>query len=158
MTVYPDPPERRGNALMSQKKLDLSLFGDEHIRRYRETDGGVGYLWNGVPTLILTTTGRRSGQPHDTALICGFDGDTAVVIASQGGAPTHPQWYLNLRADPRVQVQVKGDRFAALARTAEGAERERRWQLMAAVWPNYDVYQQRTDRVIPVVTLERTAR
>ncbi|OBF60462.1 nitroreductase [Mycobacterium sp. 852002-51971_SCH5477799-a] len=143
---------------MSTPNLDLSLFGADHVRRYRETGGEVGYLWNGVPTLILTTIGRHSGQQRDTALICAADGDDDnkyVVIASQGGAPAHPQWYLNLVANPRVHVQVKGDRFEATARTAEGPERERLWQLMAEAWPSYDTYQTRTDRVIPVVVLEK---
>jgi deazaflavin-dependent oxidoreductase (nitroreductase family) len=135
---------------------DLSMYGEEHIRRYEETDGEVGYLWNGAPCLVLTTTGRTTGQPRKSALICGFDDDRSVVVASQGGAPTHPQWYRNLVADPRVHVQVKGDRFAAVARTAEGAERDRLWTLMTAVWPNYDVYATRTSRIIPVVVLERT--
>jgi deazaflavin-dependent oxidoreductase (nitroreductase family) len=138
--------------------LDLSLFGPDHVRRYRETGGDVGYLWNGVPCLILTTTGRKSGQPRDTPLICAADGDTGnryVVIASQGGAPTHPQWYHNLQKDAQVQVQVKSDVFNAVASTAEGPERERLWKLMTDAWPSYDVYQSRTDRVIPVVVLER---
>jgi deazaflavin-dependent oxidoreductase (nitroreductase family) len=135
--------------------LDLSLFGAHHARRYRETDGAVGYLWNGVPSLILTTTGRNSGQPRDTPLICAADGANYIVIASQGGAPKHPHWYLNLRNAPRVRVQVKGDRFDATARTAEGAERERLWRLAAEAWPRYDTYQQRTERVIPVVVLEK---
>jgi deazaflavin-dependent oxidoreductase (nitroreductase family) len=135
---------------------DLSLLGDEHIRRYRETDGEVGYLWNGAPALILTTTGRKTGQSRDTALIFGPDGDDCVIVASMGGAPNHPMWYLNLVAEPEVQVQVKGDRFAATARTAEGEERQRLWNLMTEIWPNYDQYQERTDRVIPVVVLERS--
>jgi deazaflavin-dependent oxidoreductase (nitroreductase family) len=135
--------------------LDLSLFGADHVRRYRETDGEVGYLWNGVPTLILSTTGRKSGLPRDTALICAADGEDYIVIASQGGAPNHPQWYLNLRQDPQVGVQVKEDLSQAIARTAEGRERERLWKLMADAWPSYDTYQQRTDRVIPVVVLEK---
>jgi deazaflavin-dependent oxidoreductase (nitroreductase family) len=138
--------------------LDLSLFGADHVRRYRETGGEIGYVWNGVPSLILTTTGRKSGQPRDTPLICaadGEDGNTYVVIASQGGAPTHPQWYYNLTANPQVRVQVKNDIFAATARIAEGEERDRLWRLMAEAWPSFDVYQTRTDRVIPVVVLER---
>jgi deazaflavin-dependent oxidoreductase (nitroreductase family) len=135
--------------------LDLSLFGADHVRRYRETDGEVGYLWNGVPTLILSTTGRKSGLPRDTALIWAADGEDYIVIASHGGAPNHPQWYLNLRQDPQVGVQVKEDLFQAIARTAEGRERERLWKLMADAWPSYDTYQQRTDRVIPVVVLEK---
>ncbi|HEX7094959.1 MAG TPA: nitroreductase family deazaflavin-dependent oxidoreductase [Acidimicrobiales bacterium] len=134
---------------------DLSLFGDEHVRRYEETDGEVGHIWSGVPCLVLTTTGRKSGQPRKNALIYGTDGDNYVVIASQGGAPTHPNWYLNLVANPNVTVQVKADRFPAVARTAEGAERERLWQLMTGIWPNYDEYATRTTRVIPVVVLER---
>jgi len=131
------------------------LFGQEHVRRYRETDGDVGYLWNGVPTLILTTTGRRSGEPHSTPLIFGQDGDDYVVVASKGGAPRHPDWYRNLVDHPEVDVQVKGDRFRARARTAEGDERRRLWKLMTDIWPAYDQYQQRTDRQIPVVVLER---
>jgi deazaflavin-dependent oxidoreductase (nitroreductase family) len=135
--------------------LDLSLFGAGHVQAYRETDGEVGYLWNGVPTLILTAAGSKSGQQRDTPLICGTDGDDFIVIASQGGAPTHPQWYLNLLKDPHVHVQVKADRFEATARITEGKERERLWRLMAEAWPSYDLYQTRTDRVIPVVVLER---
>jgi deazaflavin-dependent oxidoreductase (nitroreductase family) len=131
------------------------LFGDEHVRRYRETGGEEGYSWNGVKTLILTTTGRRSGAPHSRALIFGQDGDRYLVVASKGGAPHHPDWYLNLRDDPEVQVQVKADRFRARARTAQGAERERLWRLMAGIWPAYDQYQRKTDRLIPVVILER---
>jgi len=137
-------------------KPDLTLFGDEHVRLYEETDGEQGYLWNGATCLVLTTKGRKTGATRKHALICGFDGDTPLVVASQCGAPTHPNWYLNLTADPNVHVQVKGDRFAAVARTAEvGAERDRLWKIMTDVWPNYDQYQERTTRVIPVVVLER---
>lgn len=134
---------------------DLSIFGDEHVRRYEETDGEVGYLWNGATCLVLTTRGRRSGVERKVALICGFDGDACVVVASKGGAPTNPQWYENLVADPAVTVQVRGDRFAARARTAHGAERARLWSAMTAIWPNYDEYATRTTREIPVVVLER---
>ena len=134
---------------------DLSLFGEEHIRRYLETDGEVGHEWNGVPALILFTTGRKTGEQRRSALIYGQDGDRYVIIASQGGAPTHPNWYHNLTADPDVEVQVKGERFKARARTAEGDEREHLWSVMTGIWPNYDVYQTRTDRKIPVVVLER---
>jgi deazaflavin-dependent oxidoreductase (nitroreductase family) len=131
------------------------LFGDEHVRRYRETGGAEGYHWNGVTTLILTTTGRRSGQQRSKALILGEEGDSYVVVASKGGSHRHPDWYLNLRDDPEVEVQVKDNRFRALAHTAEGAERERLWELMAKIWPAYNDYQRRTDRQIPVVVLER---
>ena len=132
------------------------LFGAEHVRRYLETDGEVGYRWrNDAPILILTTRGRRSGEERLRPLIFGEDDGRYVIVASQGGAPRHPDWYLNLSADPTVHVQIKGDRFAARARTAEGEERERLWRRMAEIWPPYDEYQQRTDRVIPVVVLER---
>ena len=134
---------------------DLTLFGEEHIRRYLETEGAVGHEWNGAPTLVLTTTGRKSGQPRRSAMIYGRDGDAHVVIASQGGAPKHPNWYVNLVAEPDVEVQVRGERFQARARTAEGDERERLWALMTSIWPNFDVYQTRTERRIPVVVLER---
>ena len=136
-------------------KPDISLFGDEHVRRYRETDGEVGHEWNGVPCLVLTTRGRRSGEQRSSALIYGTDGDAFIVVASQGGAPTHPNWYHNLVADPNVELQVGGEHIRARARTAEGDERTRLWRVMTAVWPNYDQYVLRTDRVIPVVVLER---
>ncbi len=136
---------------------DITLLGDEHVRRYEETGGEVGYLWNGATCLALSTTGRKSGLERKTALICGFDGDACVVVASMGGAPAHPQWYLNLEANPEGAVQMRADRFPARARTAEGEERERLWKVMTAVWPNYDEYTKRTSRVIPVVVLERAA-
>jgi len=133
---------------------DLTLVGDEHVRRYLETGGEVGHEWSGVHTLVLTTTGRKSGKPRQSAMIYGQDGDSFVVIASQGGMPTHPNWYHNLTADPAVEVQVAARRFAARARTAEGEERERLWALMTGIWPNFNVYQSRTDRRIPVVVLD----
>jgi deazaflavin-dependent oxidoreductase (nitroreductase family) len=137
---------------------DLSMYGEEHIRRYEATDGEVGYLWNGATCLVLTTTGAKTGTTRKSALICGFDGDDCIVVASQGGAPTHPNWYHNLVANPDVTVQLKGDKFAARARTAQGSERDRLWKVMTDVWPNYDEYTKRTTRVIPVVVLERVKR
>jgi deazaflavin-dependent oxidoreductase (nitroreductase family) len=132
------------------------LYGAEHVRRYLETDGEVGYRWrNGAPILILTARGRRSGEERLKPLIFGEDDGRYVVVASRGGAKHHPSWYLNLSAEPDVQVQIKGDRFRARARTAEGEERERLWRRMAEIWPAYDDYQRKTDREIPVVVLER---
>ncbi len=131
------------------------LFGKEHVDRYRATEGAEGHDWNGTTTLILTTSGRRSGEPRDSALIYRPHGDAYVVVASKGGAPDHPAWYKNLVAQPDVQVQVLGDRFGATARTASGTEREQLWKLMTQAWPAYDEYQQKTDRQIPVVVLER---
>ncbi len=132
------------------------LYGEEHVRRYQETDGEEGHIWReGSTVLLLTTKGRRSGRETTTPLIYGLDGDTPVVVASKGGAPEHPGWYRNLRANPEAEVQIKADRFRVRARDAEGEERERLWRLMNEVWPHYAEYQQKTDRLIPVVVLER---
>lgn len=133
-----------------------TLFGSEHVRRYRETDGEVGHIWRrGSKTLLLTTHGRKTGHPTTTPLIYEKVGDDYVIVASKGGAPKHPGWYRNLSKDPAVQVQVKGDVFDARARTASGEERERLWKTAALQWPDYDTYQTRTEREIPVVVLER---
>ena len=111
-----------------------------------------------MTTLLLTTSGRRSGQPRTTPLIYGRAGEKYLIVGSRGGAPTHPGWYENLVANPVVRVQVMADRFKARARTATPAERPALWKTMAAIWPPYDEYQQRTAREIPVVILERTGR
>jgi deazaflavin-dependent oxidoreductase (nitroreductase family) len=126
-----------------------------HIRSYVETGGRRGHRWHGAPTLLLTTRGRRSGTRRRTALIYGRDGDRYLVVASNGGAEGHPNWYLNLAADPDVEVQVGAERFAARARTATAEEKPRLWPVMTALWPEYDTYQRKTARVIPVVVLER---
>ena len=126
----------------------------DHLRRYQETRGEEGHIWRGVPTLLLTTTGRKSGQPTTTPLIYGRHGNTYIVVASKGGHANHPLWYLNLVATPQVQVQVAADRLPARARTASPAEKPGLWQLMTGIWPDYDNYQARTDREIPVVILE----
>ena len=134
----------------------MTLFGQEHVQRYQETDGAEGHVWrNGTTTLLLTTTGRKSGKQYTTPLIYTFDGDNPVIVASQGGTPDNPDWYLNLVANPHVDVQIKGEKFHAHPHTAEGEERERLWKQMTAVWPDYDEYQKKTTRDIPVVVLER---
>ena len=134
----------------------MPLFGQEHVARYRETAGEEGHDWQGTKTLLLTTTGRRSGEPRELPLIYGRDGDDYLVVASKGGAPEHPAWYLNLEANPDVEVQVGADRFKARARTATADERPRMWRTMTAEWPAYDEYQTKTDREIPIVVLSRT--
>jgi len=133
---------------------DTSLLGDEHIRRYEETNGEIGHEWNGATCLVLTVTGRKTGQPRKFALIYAADGDDFVVVASKGGAPNHPGWYLNVQANPDVTVQVKDRKFPAVAHTATGEERTRLWGVVNQVWPNYDVYATRTTREIPVVVLQ----
>ena len=126
----------------------------EHTRRYLESGGEDGHEWRpGVPTLLLTTTGRKSGVKRRTALIYGRDNADYVIVASKGGTPDHPAWYLNLEADPEVEIQVFDDVLPATARTVTGEERERLWALMRQIWPAYDEYQTKTDRQIPVVVL-----
>jgi deazaflavin-dependent oxidoreductase (nitroreductase family) len=132
------------------------LFGQEHVRRYVETDGAEGHDWQGTTVLILTTKGRRSGQSRSTPLIYQRHGDDYVVVASKGGAPEDPAWYLNLESDPEVTVQVQGDRFKAGARTASADEKPELWRIMTGAWPAYDDYQRNTARDIPVVVLERS--
>ena len=105
--------------------------------------------------LLLTTTGRNSGEPRTTPLIYGRSGDDYLVVASHGGAPVAPGWYQNIGEQPEVEVQVLADRFKARARTATAEEKPAMWQEMVGHWPDYDAYQRRTDREIPVVVLER---
>jgi deazaflavin-dependent oxidoreductase (nitroreductase family) len=126
-----------------------------HIRRYVESDGKSGQRWSGVDTLLLTTRGRRSGKLRRTALIYGRDGDRFLVVASNGGAKRHPLWYLNLAENPEVGVQVGPDRFTARALSASPQEKPRLWRLMASIWPEYDRYQAKAERDIPVVVIER---
>ena len=133
-----------------------NLFGDEHVRRYRETGGEVGHVWReGSTILLLTTTGRKSGEKRTAPLIYAQDGDRYVIVASKGGAPEHPGWYQNIEKTPEVELQVKGEVFPARARTATGEERERLWRLANQVWQHYDEYARKTERQIPVVVLER---
>ena len=134
-----------------------NLFGDEHVKRYRETDGEVGHIWkNGSTVLILTTQGRRSGEERSTPLIYGRSGDDYLIVASKGGSDEPPAWYRNLQEKPEAEIQVLGDRFAVRARDANAAEKPEMWETMTAQWPDYDDYQRNTEREIPVVVLERT--
>ena len=132
------------------------LHGPAHVARYLETDGEDGFHWrNGTTILILFTTGRKSGEQRSHALIFREHGDAYLVVASKGGADAPPAWFVNLQADPDVEVQVKGDRFRATARVATPEEKPGMWARMTEVWPDYDEYQTKTDREIPVVVLER---
>jgi deazaflavin-dependent oxidoreductase (nitroreductase family) len=134
---------------------DDDLFGAEHVRVYRETGGQRGYRWRGTTILLLTTRGRRSGEARTTPLIHRTDGDRWVIVASKGGAPENPGWFENLEADPDATIEVLDEEIPVRASVAEGEERERLWGLMTEVWPDYDAYQQRTSRQIPVVILTR---
>jgi len=147
--------ESEATPARSNLGTDITLIGEEHVRQYRETDGETGYLWNGATACLLTTKGRKSGEERTIAIIFKQVGDRYAIIASKGGAPAHPLWYLNILADPHVKMQIKGERFDGIARTAEGAERDELWAASLEQWPNYDVYQSRTERKIPVVVVEK---
>ena len=142
---------------------ELPSWIKDHISRYVATNGEDGYMWDAslgggkglVPTLLLTTTGRKSGKILTLPLIFGRSGSDYVVVASKGGAPAHPAWYLNLEANPLVQVQVKADRFPARAHTANAKERTVLWPMMVEIYGPYEHYQQKTDREIPIVVLKR---
>lgn len=132
------------------------LYGQEHVDRYRATDGEEGHEWKDGSKVLLMTKGRRSGEQRTTPLIYAPHGDDAyTVVASKGGSDEPPAWYLNLSEEPEVEVQVKGDVFKARGRTASAEEQPEMWRTMAAEWPAYDEYQKRTERQIPVVVLER---
>ncbi len=144
------------------KSSELPEWIRNHLTRYLATNGADGYLWDAslgggkglVPTLLLTTLGRKSGRVLTMPLIFGRSGLNYVVVASKGGAPTDPAWYLNLQANPQVQVQVKAEKFAARARTAQGEERAALWSKMVEIYGPYAQYQTKTHRQIPVVVIE----
>ncbi|MEV5831253.1 nitroreductase family deazaflavin-dependent oxidoreductase [Spirillospora sp. NPDC052242] len=132
-----------------------------HVETYRLTNGRVGGTWRvgsalrrGVPICLLTTRGRKTGRPRTLPLLYMRDGDRVVIVASQGGLPRHPMWYLNLRADPRVVVRIGSDVRRMRARTADADERAALWPRLVEVYADYDNYQSWTDREIPVVICE----
>lgn len=134
----------------------------DHLKQYQE-DPDAAQWWDGrpfggherTPTLLLTTQGRKSGRVSTMPLIYGKDGGRYVLVGSKGGAADHPAWYLNLLANPLVELQVGEEQFAARAWDADPAERQRLMEMMTSVYPPYSAYQERTDRVLPVVVLER---
>ncbi len=146
------------------KPSSLPDWITDHIARYLATDGADGYLWDAslgggkgmVPTLLLTTVGRKSGRVLTLPLIFGRSGPDYVVVASKGGAPTHPAWYLNLQSNPEAHVQVKAEKFKARAFTADAAQRPALWAKMVEIYAPYAQYQTKTDRQIPVVVLKPT--
>jgi len=132
---------------------DFSLFGDEHVRQYEATGGRVGHDWNGTSCLVLHTRGRKSGAVRKFPLIYGRDGEDYVIVASRGGSPEHPGWYKNLLAHPEVEIQVWDRLIPVTARTGSAEDKRRVWPVMTAQWPDYDAYQAKTQRDIPVVLL-----
>jgi deazaflavin-dependent oxidoreductase (nitroreductase family) len=134
----------------------MADFNAQVIEEFRANDGRVGGMFEGAPMILLTHTGRKSGNRYTTPLVHSRDGDDYVVIASKGGADTHPEWYRNIQANPQVRVEVGNDAFDAVARIhADGEERERLYRAQAELMPNFKEYEQNTDRVIPVVVLSR---
>ena len=126
----------------------------EHVERYLATDGADGYEFHGATCVILTTRGRRTGAIRRSPIVRVCDGGRYLAVASMGGAPKHPMWYLNLQANPEVTIQDKGEVHNLVARTATAVEKEELWPIAVAEWPDYENYQKRTERDIPLVICE----
>jgi deazaflavin-dependent oxidoreductase (nitroreductase family) len=139
-----------------EESTDYNDFNRKLIEEYRANGGKVTGIFAGSPLLLLTTTGARSGQPRVAPLVYTTDNGRLIVIASKGGAPTHPDWFHNLRANPEVTVELGTETFPARATIPESAERKRLFDQMAAQMPGFAEYQRNTTRQIPVVVLERT--
>lgn len=136
---------------MAQSDFNLNI-----IEEFRANGGETSGPFKGRPLLLLTTKGAKSGEERTTPLVYSRDGERVVVIASMGGAPKHPAWYLNLSANPEVTVEIGTEKFAARASVPEGEERDRLYAQQAATMPAFNEYQEKTTRRIPVVVLERT--
>lgn len=150
---------------MTEAKLapHLAQWMIDHANRYMSSGGTEGHLYTitppgsseiTVPSLLLTTTGRKSGEKFVLPLFYGETGNSYIIVASKGGAPEHPGWYLNILANPEVEVQVGTKKFRARARTAKGSERAQLWEKAVKFWPPYADYQKKTEREIPVVVLD----
>jgi deazaflavin-dependent oxidoreductase (nitroreductase family) len=142
--------------MVSKEKVfdNPTAYVKSHISSYVESDGKDGHLWRGLPTLLLITRGRKSGKLRRTALIYGRDGKNYLVVASNGGSPKHPLWYLNLVKNPEVEIQVGADKFVAQAQAATKKEKLRLWKIMSEIFPRYDVYQATAGREIPLVIVQ----
>lgn len=135
--------------------LFVKAMSATHRGVYRLTGGAIGGRVAGVSILLLTTTGRKTGMERTTPLMYIPDGDRLVIVASKGGSSTHPAWFNNLKANPRIKVQVGRDRRGATAREANPEERARLWEQVTAAWSGYSEYQKKTTREIPLVIIER---
>lgn len=134
---------------------DMKDFNNQVIAEFRANGGKVGGMFEGAPMILVTTTGAKSGQPRVAPLVYTTDGDRIVIIASKGGAPTHPDWYHNIVANPEITVEVGGETFPARAEIAPEPERTRLFNAQADLMPNFAEYQKNTDRTIPVITISR---
>ena len=139
----------------SEQAPDYNDFNRQLIEEFRANEGKVGGMFAGSPMLLLTTTGAKSGEPRVAPLVYSTDNGRMVIIASKGGAPTNPDWFHNLRANPEVTVEVGTESFPARATIPEGAERQRLFDQMAALMPGFAEYQRNTTRKLPVIVLER---
>ena len=150
---------------MAEAKLAPNLpdWMIKHANRYLSSGGTDGHMYKAnppgygemtVPSLLLTTTGRKSGDKFIFPLYYGTEGNSYIIIASKGGAPEHPGWYRNLLANPEVEIQVGTKKMVARARTVAGDERSRLWKKALEFWPPYADYQKKTEREIPVVVLD----
>ncbi len=136
----------------------VKIMGRTHIALYRATAGRIGGKMFGTDVLLLTTTGRKTGVARTTPLLFGRDGDDVIIVASFGGQPQHPAWYGNLVANPRVTVQIRGEVRERTARTATPEERARLWPMMVGLYRDYESYQKKTTREIPIVILSAAAQ
>jgi len=127
----------------------------DHVERYLSTNGEDGFLWEGAETIVLTTTGAKSGKLRRTPLIRVTDGERYFCVASMGGAPNNPQWFHNMVANPSVTVQDRADVHNLVARVATPEEKAKYWSIATAAWPAYDAYQASTERDIPLVICEK---
>lgn len=161
----PGSEEQVKNYIEAVDRKELPDWIAAHLRRYAE-DPVAAHDWDATfaggkphtPTLLLTTTGRKSGKPFTLPLLYGRDGERFVLVGSKGGAPEHPAWYLNLQSKPGATIQVADEYYDVIARTTEGAERQRLWDMMCEVYPPFPSYQKRTDRLIPVIVLDVVSR
>jgi deazaflavin-dependent oxidoreductase (nitroreductase family) len=130
-------------------------FNQQVIAEFRANGGKVGGPFEGAPMVLVTHTGAKSGTRRTTPLVHSRDGDDVIIIASMGGAPSHPQWFHNMVANPQVTVDLGEGEFEASVTEAQGAERDRLFAAQAAIMPNFDEYQAKTERRIPVLVLRR---
>jgi deazaflavin-dependent oxidoreductase (nitroreductase family) len=159
LTAARPPPRRLASVPMTpfDRLVGLPLLR-LHQQAYELTGGRWGHRVGRLRTLLLRTTGRRSGRQRTVALLYHHDGDRLVVVGSKGGSDKPPSWLVNLQAQPDVEVQVGSHRFPAKARIATDGERRRLWPVMTTLWPDYERYQAQTSRRIPLVVLEPTSR
>jgi len=149
-TVGNNHPARKA---MTWERALTRIFTGTHTFFYRLSGGKIGGRFSKSPVLLLTTTGRKTGKQRTTPLLYLKDADNLVLVASKGGAPTHPIWWLNLQAKPQAEVEIGRQKLAVLARQADAEERERLWPLLVAMYASYDAYQKKTTREIPVILL-----